>query len=830
MLLAGAALLLLLLVLPPFINVNRYRSDVAGAIGRGLGRPVTVGSVRLRLFPQPGFSLSNVAVADDPALSAEPLLRADEVSASLRLSSLWRGRLEIARLSLTDPSLNLVRGENGRWNLQPLLERAARVPAAPTAKASPESRLRFPYIEADGGRINLKIGQEKIAYALTDADFALWLASEDQWEMRLQARPLRTDTNISDTGTLRVSGTIARGRPWRDTLLALRLELEDAQLGQLTRLIYGRDRGWRGTLAATASVVGSPASLAAVSDLSVDDFRRYDLAGGGSLRLRSHCSARIDGPQQRFSMLQCVSPVGGGYVAVKGELTGLPHPSSYSLSIAAENLPANAVVNLLRHMKKDLPDDLAAAGSLEASFDLRKGQPGEPDAWAGAGATSDLRLRSRILDEPLALGQLRFAVARPGASRHAPRLSSALPWTIAVAPFEVDLDGSEPATAQASFSRSAYQIQLQGDARLPRVMQLARALGLPATAASLSGFARLNLQLSGSWSGFAPPLVTGSAQLRDVTASISRLAAPLEINSATAVLSPQELQLEDVAAAFPGLRLGFAGSLRLPRRCLSAPQCPVEFDLRSDQLSLDDLNRLLNPSFRRRPWYDLLASNSSGAGTLRRLRAQGSLRVSRLQLRSLTARNVTAKVQWEDGILQVSDLKADLLGGKHDGSLRADFTGSEPAYDFSGALTRVSLDQLSTLMRDPWASGHADATYRATAVGWDAARLLASATGSLSFDWRDGSLPHLALAAGTPALRLRRFAGRITLGDRTLTLSKARLDTAAASYQVTGTTSFARELKLVLAADGKHAFNISGTLERPRVAPVLRPQTEAALQ
>src|SRR5574337_694749 len=102
--------------------------------------------MRLRLFPQPGFSLSNVAVADDPGLSAEPLLRADEVSASLRLSSLWRGRLEIARLS-------------------------------------------FPYIEADGGRINLKIGQEKIAYALTDADFALWLASEDQWEMRLQARP-----------------------------------------------------------------------------------------------------------------------------------------------------------------------------------------------------------------------------------------------------------------------------------------------------------------------------------------------------------------------------------------------------------------------------------------------------------------------------------------------------------------------------------------------------------------------------------------------------------------------------------------------------------------
>ncbi len=830
MLLAGAALLVLVLVLPPFINVNRYRSDVAAAIGRGLGRPVSVGSISLRLFPQPGFSLSNVAVADDPSLSAEPLLRADEVSASLRLSSLWRGRLEIARLSLTDPSLNLVRGENGRWNLQPLLERAAQVPAAPTAKASPESRLRFPYIEADGGRINLKIGQEKIAYALTEADFALWLASEDQWEMRLQARPLRTDTNISDTGTLRVSGTVARGRPLRDTVLALRLQLEDAQLGQLTRFIYGRDRGWRGSVTASASLAGMPASLTAVSDLSVDDFRRYDLAGGGSLRLRSHCSARIDVPEQRFSALQCVSPVGGGYVALKGELTGLPHPASYSLSIAAENLPADALVNLLRHMKKDLPDDLAAAGSLEAAFDLRKDQAGEPDAWAGAGASSDLRLRSRILREPLTLGQLRFALVRAGGPRRAGRTLLPAPWTIVLAPFDVDLGGSEPATAQASFSRSAYQIQLQGQARLPRVMQLARALGLPATGAALSGSARLNLQLSGAWSGFAPPLVTGSAQLRNLTASISRLAAPLEINSATAVLSPDELQLQDLTAAFPGLHLGFAGSLRLPRQCLNEPECPLEFDLRSDQLSVEDLNRLLNPNLRRRPWYELLASNPSGAGSLRRLRAQGALRASRLQLRSLVARNVTAHLNWENGVLQISDLEADLLGGKHAGSLRADFTGNEPAYTLSGSLTRVSLDQLSALMHDAWASGHADATYRATAAGWDAARLLASATGSLSFDWRDGSLPHLVLGAGAPALRLRRFAGKITLQDRTLTLSKARLDSAGVTYQVAGTTSFARELKLVLAGDGKHAFAISGTLERPRVAPMLRPQTEAALQ
>src|SRR5438445_13330211 len=81
---------------PPSINVNRYKSRIAGAIAGAIGHPVTVGGVALRLLPQPGFTLNNLIVADDPAFSAEPMLRSEEVIASLRLSSLWPGRLEIA--------------------------------------------------------------------------------------------------------------------------------------------------------------------------------------------------------------------------------------------------------------------------------------------------------------------------------------------------------------------------------------------------------------------------------------------------------------------------------------------------------------------------------------------------------------------------------------------------------------------------------------------------------------------------------------------------------------------------------------------------------------
>src|SRR5512133_2536765 len=96
----GAVALAIVLVVilgflvPPFVNVNRYRGRITTSMGRALGRPVTVGSVSLRLFPQPGFDLGNVSVGEDRAFGYEPMLHAEEVRASLRLTSLWRGRLE----------------------------------------------------------------------------------------------------------------------------------------------------------------------------------------------------------------------------------------------------------------------------------------------------------------------------------------------------------------------------------------------------------------------------------------------------------------------------------------------------------------------------------------------------------------------------------------------------------------------------------------------------------------------------------------------------------------------------------------------------------------
>src|SRR5580658_7412241 len=105
--LAAVVVLLAVLVAAPLVSLNRYKSRISHLMAASLGRPVRLSSVELRLLPRPGFVLTDLTVDEDPAYGAEPVLHASTVTASIRLLSLWSGRLEIDRISVDDASLNL---------------------------------------------------------------------------------------------------------------------------------------------------------------------------------------------------------------------------------------------------------------------------------------------------------------------------------------------------------------------------------------------------------------------------------------------------------------------------------------------------------------------------------------------------------------------------------------------------------------------------------------------------------------------------------------------------------------------------------------------------
>ena len=141
--LIALALLLAAVFLPPLVNANRYRAQVVSAIGKAIGRRVSVSNIELQLLPRPAIVLSTFVVNDDPSYGPEPMLRAENVTAYIRLRSLWRRQLEVGTLSLENPSLNLVRRADGHWNIEDLLERSSVSPPATSAASATQPKIRF---------------------------------------------------------------------------------------------------------------------------------------------------------------------------------------------------------------------------------------------------------------------------------------------------------------------------------------------------------------------------------------------------------------------------------------------------------------------------------------------------------------------------------------------------------------------------------------------------------------------------------------------------------------------------------------------------------------
>src|SRR5207244_11171236 len=130
-------------------------------------------------------------VLDGPSFSAEPMLRAQEVTAALRLRSLLRGRFEIGRLSLKEPSFNLVRRDDGHWNVESLLERAAHTPVAPTSHTKPEARRAFPYIAPDAAAVRCEVRLGETVPAHSAAESASRHAQSDASVVHLVPQPAR---------------------------------------------------------------------------------------------------------------------------------------------------------------------------------------------------------------------------------------------------------------------------------------------------------------------------------------------------------------------------------------------------------------------------------------------------------------------------------------------------------------------------------------------------------------------------------------------------------------------------------------------------------------
>ena len=102
------------------LNVNslvaRNKSYLIAQAESALGRKIAVGEVEATLWSGLGARLSDFTMSEDPAYGSGEFVRAKDVQVNLRFWPLLHKEVQIKRVILHDPVIQIIRGIDGKFN------------------------------------------------------------------------------------------------------------------------------------------------------------------------------------------------------------------------------------------------------------------------------------------------------------------------------------------------------------------------------------------------------------------------------------------------------------------------------------------------------------------------------------------------------------------------------------------------------------------------------------------------------------------------------------------------------------------------------------------
>lgn len=839
LLLALLLFLLAVVMVPPMVSLNRYKSRIAGLISSSLGRPVRLSSVELRLLPRPGFVLSDLTVEEDPAYGGEPVLHANTVTASIRLLSLWRG-LEIDRISVDEASLNLVRTPAGRWNVESLFHIAAE-PQADGRRG--ERKAPFPYLEATSSRINVKSGVEKLPFSIVDADLSFWQQEPGEWRIRLRGQPARTDLNmdLADTGVVRLEADVYRAADLRQMPVHLDLEWREAQLGQLTRMMVGSDPGWRGDLTGELHMDGTPDYARIKTRLSASNVHRAEFAPAETLDFDANCSFVYHYSSRAVNDLACNSPLGDGRVSFAGDLPGNGESPRFSLEL--DRFPVAAALDALRTVRSGFGPGLEVKGTVSGKIAYAKSPaapqksvatrrrmkaakpgPPAPGPLTGGFTVQGLELSGNGLSQPIRLTKVALEPVVSGIGPQADGFQG----LSATASFAAG--AATPLTITSRLALSGYQVTVRGQASVGHLRELAHVAGFDdgATLGSLTGDAvAADLSMDGPWlkpeqipaqaasasrsATFGADRMSGTLTLHNASWKAEYLANPIEISEATVHLDNREVRWDSAAFSYGALK--GTGNLTVPFACDDPQGCAPDFEVRFGALNAIALEAAMLGVHERGSLFSGLMARLSPSRAPAWPRLEGTVTADSLSLGPIRLERPSATLRILGGSAEISSLDAGALGGNMHGTgtiaaAQASGNGTgKPAYTFEGQFQHLSPQAVGQLVRLKWSGGELTGNGKVELSGLTGTEIAATANGTLHFEWKHGSIgpggpggsenesgaPSGATEQQVPPalLRFDSWTADAEIANGAITLKRTEVQRGARKFVVAATVKFA---------------------------------------
>jgi hypothetical protein len=828
------------------IRHTRLQRRLTARLETVFGRSVEVGSYEFSLWGGPTLEAHTVTFGEDPRFGHEYFLRADSLTVRLRWQSFFHGHMELGAIALESPSLNLVRNAEGDWNVAEWLPKSA----GSALPSSPAAAVRFGRIDVASGRINFKLADEKLPFALINVNGYMEPDRSGRWTLNLEAVPTRAAVLLQQAGTIRVSGHVG-GTSSRLRPAVLDLAWDDASLSDLLHLAHGYDFGVRGGLGLVvhAETQGNNWALqgrAELRRLHRWDFALrpdnpavnvnakmilYPLASGLDITEATieapHSFARADA---HFAWPSAAEP----QFAAQGVGTAVASPPQFE--ITQSQLDLSDVLAWIRAFHSDVAPDVSLHGfaSVRAGFSAWP-----PRLTSAVGAIAGADLASARLRVPAHLSQALF--------RYDHEIFSLLPATISYG----SSDGAIHVEAIAGAGQREFPVyRLSGNLTQVRdLVATAGALGWNISRGwDLAGPVRCDLR----WQGARFPWET------QPVGSIEWGGEPAGASLLTPFLNQPVKQIRARAEFKPGLRhialasadaFGARWSGTFDRHDLATGW---QFALSTDALSAADLDRWLNPRWRQsflNRMLPFLNSSSPANAVPENLRAEGRINIAEFALAPVALHHLQSDVKIGGRHIEVSSARAEFFGGALEGSLDAQLTAA-PAYRLNLDYSRVDLAALTAAfptLADSF-SGSASGEFALDSGGGTRADLVSSLECRGNARITDAKLRNINLLESTLVAESRpggssfpSASAVFACGNGKIIFQRLRFTGAAQDIAASGSVDFSRNLHLqlrVLPAAGAigtarpaaQLFELTGPISAPTIQPVNPSASQAGEQ
>lgn len=654
---AIAAFLLLALVVP-FINADHYREATRHALETALGRKVEIDSVRFRLLPQPGLTIGNVIIGEDPAIGAEPVAYVTTMRAIPRILPLLEGRLELSSVDLEDASLTLTRVDRPdssvSWNFAALMRLQA--------------LSRFPVVHLHGGRINFKFGDTKSIFYLLDTDLDLWPpdSPRDGWTLRIKGEPARTDRPARGFGSF-----VLRGEWHPETSSAiLDVRLEKSELGDMLTLFNGYESGIQGSISGNAHLAGPANHIGLSGTIMVSNLHGWSQSPPGGNEWPMAVGGVLDASGQTIDVVARLnakqSPIELHYRA-----SGYLRRPQWGVTATLNKFPIAPVIGIARNFGFAIPADFKLDGTADGAVGVSLPQ--------SATQMNGSLLLSNSVFSVSGAPPLKIPAA-------ALRFGGTL---ITLGPTAITNENNETATLGGSWDTADNSVDAQLSSDGMAIASLSRQV-------SLAGIPLLSQATAGVWRGklrYSDSEWSGDVHIEDTVIPFEAFADPLRIVSADAGIDGSMLSVKRLVISAGGIDA--TGEYRYE----PAAARPHRFRLSIAQANADAIEKLMMPALHRGNFFTYAFNFGRGPEPdwLHNMRADGVLQIGSLILAGNEFTKVKARVLWDATELKLQELQCAMGPAALAGSLALHLDRRQPTYDVEGKLTGL-----------PWHSGHID--------------------------------------------------------------------------------------------------------------------------